>query len=108
MSRRSGGSRYDSADADDISACAPRCAGLTQPQYDHLSATQPGFVAAPSRIDNYSSPMQNVVDRNWQEVLRGDPGYTWTADDQVSWKTNCGYGAHNAAEDLETELYGKE
>jgi hypothetical protein len=51
--------------------------------------------------------MQNVADRNWQEVLRGDRGYTWGAADQASWKKNCSFGPHNASDALDAALYGK-
>jgi hypothetical protein len=82
-------------------------AGVTQSQFDYLQATQPGFVAASSRIGTYDNPMQNVADRNWQEVLRGDRGYTWGAADQASWKKNCSFGPHNASDALDAALYGK-
>jgi hypothetical protein len=82
--------------------------GLTQPQFDYLAATHPStFVADASRVENYSNPAINTADRNWQETLRSDPGYSWTSSDQASWKTNCNFGPHNAGPALDSILFSK-
>lgn len=82
-------------------------AGVTQRQFDHLKATQPGFVPDPSRIYSYSNPAKNTADRNWQEKLQVDPTYVWKSSDQKSWNKNCDYGPHNAGPDLDSMLFGK-
>ena len=107
MSRRPGGSYGGNHGGSHLGAGMQQYGGLTQPQFDYLHSTQPGFIAAPGRIGTYESPMQNVADRNWQEVIRSDPGYKWTATDQTSWKKNCDFGPHNAPDELDAELYGK-
>lgn len=87
---------------------ASNFSGLTQGQFDYLSAKHPTtFVADPSRVDNYSNPAINVADRNWQETLRADPGYSWSSADQASWKSNCNYGPHNAGPALDSILFSK-
>jgi hypothetical protein len=83
-----------------------RCrAGVTQQQYDHLTATQERFTPNPGRINNFNNPMQNTVDRNWQERLRTDPGYRWNRSDQQAYSRNSSFGPHNAAEQLERRFY---
>lgn len=82
--------------------------GLTQPQFDYLSDKYPNtFVADSSRVDNYSNPAINTADRNWQETLKTDPGYAWSAADQASWKSNCNFGPHNAGPELDSILLSK-
>ena len=83
----------------------PPFQGLTQRQFDHLKATQERFTPNPVRINNYNDPMQNTVDRNWQERLRTDPGYRWNRSDQQAYKRNSNFGPHNAAEQLERRFY---
>lgn len=87
----------------------PSESGLTPAQFAYLSThySQAGFVADPVRVDSYTNPAINVADRNWQELLRGDPGYGWSKADQASWKTNCGFGPHNAASELDKVLFKK-
>ena len=83
-----------------------RCrAGVTQQQYDHLTATQERFTPNPGRINNFNNPMQNTVDRNWQERLRTDPSYQWSRSDQQAYSRNSSFGPHNAAEQLERRFY---
>ena len=83
-----------------------RCrAGVTQQQYDHLTATQERFTPNPGRINNFNNPMQNTVDRNWQERLRTDPGYRWNRSDQQAYSRNSNFGPHNAALQLERIFY---
>lgn len=83
--------------------------GMPQQQFDYLTQNYGprGFISDPSRIDNYSNPAINVADRNWQEVLRSDPGYNWGPADQQSWKTNCNFGPHNAGPALDSFLFKK-
>jgi hypothetical protein len=81
--------------------------GLTARQFSHLSATQSGFAADRARVDTYSNPAWNVADRNWQEVLRKDPSYSWSGADQASWKKNCDFGPHNAHSQLDSILFKK-
>ena len=97
-----------------VSSCActqeqkpkmPPFQGLTQRQYDHLQATQERFTPNPGRINNFNNPMQNTVDRNWQERLRTDPSYPWNRSDQRSYSRNSSFGPHNAAEQLERRFY---
>ncbi len=98
MSHRSGGAG---------SGYSSQFSGLTPSQFNHLSATQPGFVADSRRVDTYSNPAWNVADRNWQEVLRKDSTYTWSTADQSSWKQNCNFGPHNAPSQLDSILFKK-
>ncbi len=81
--------------------------GLTAAQYEHLKATQPAFVAEPSRIEKYDDPVLNVADRNWQEKLRKDSTYTWTAADRESYAKNSDYGPHNAGPELDKAVFKK-
>jgi hypothetical protein len=81
--------------------------GLTPRQFSHLAATQSDFVADSRRVDTYHNPAWNVADRNWQEVLRKDPSYSWSAADQASWKKNCDFGPHNAHSQLDSLLFKK-
>ena len=83
--------------------------GLTPGQYDYLSKnySTKGFVSDTSRIANYSNPMINTADRNWQELLRKDTGYTWSQSDQQSYKTNCNYGPHNSGSQLDAMIFKK-
>ena len=85
----------------------PSYSGLTQRQFDYLKSTQPAFVPDPSRLYSYTNPAVNTADRNWQEKLRGDPGYSWRSSDQDSWKKNCAFGPHNAGSELDAMLFGK-
>ncbi len=83
--------------------------GLTPNQYQYLSAnySQSGFVANASRINTYDNPIQNTADRNWQEMLKADKGYSWGSGDKESWSKNCNYGPHNSAAQFDSHLYGK-
>ena len=83
----------------------PPFQGLTQRQFDHLKATRSEFTPNPVRINNFKDPVRNVVDRNWQEVLRNDPGYNWNRSDQQAYSRNSNFGPHNAALQLERIFY---
>jgi hypothetical protein len=95
-------SKYDGYDTSKASG------GLTQKQYDYLNKnyTDKGFIANPSRVDNYSNPAKNIADRNWQEVLRKDSNYGWdNTVDKQSYSKNCDYGGHNAGPDLDKQFF---
>ena len=79
--------------------------GVTQRQFDRLSKTQEYFNPNPVRINNFDDPGGNVVDRNWQEMLRTDPGYHWNRSDQQAYSRNSNLGPHNAALQLERIFY---
>jgi hypothetical protein len=83
----------------------PPFQGLTQREFDHCKANYERFNPNPVRINNYNDPMQNTVDRNWQERLRTDPSYPWNRSDQRSYSRNSSFGPHNAAEQLERMFY---
>ena len=83
----------------------PPFQGLTQRQFDHLKATRSEFTPNPVRINNFDDPGRNVVDRNWQEMLRTDPGYNWNRSDQQAYSRNSNFGPHNAAFQLERRFY---
>jgi hypothetical protein len=83
--------------------------GLTPSQFNFLATNyaNKGFIADPIRINNYSNPVMNTADRNWQEVLRNDPGNNWTPADKSSFSQNCNFGPHNAGAQFDKFLFPK-
>jgi hypothetical protein len=83
--------------------------GLTKHQFIYLKEnySNQGFVPESTRINNYSNPAHNTADRNWQELLRKDPGYSWSTSDRKSYAKNCNFGPHNASSQLDEILFSK-
>jgi hypothetical protein len=85
---------------------APMCC-LSPKQFDHLKKNYKGFAPDPARIGKADDPLRNCADRNWQDKLKRDSAYKWTASDQKAYKKNCAFGPHNAATALDKKLFKK-
>jgi len=106
-SSSSGGSSYATYASSGPPARVPYT-GMTAKQFDYASThyADKGFVADASRVGNYSDVQRNVADRQWQEMMRSDPSYSWGSSDKASYRKNSDYGAHNAASEHEKAVYG--